>query len=112
MNNTTNTTIEEKKAFKKSFEQLKKKLFAGNDPLGLKGCMYMTNQQMDKRTATIDLGYAGNAEGVEACSEKAGKIVNTDAFDKFSNEIGAKTIAYEIKENAYYHKHMYMRINY
>ena len=106
-----NTNLNNKE-IKKSFEKMKKALFANNDPLELNGCMYMTSQQICNRTATIDLGYAGNAESIEECKAKAEKIVSADAFEKFSNEVGVKSVTYETRENPYYQMHMYMRINY
>jgi hypothetical protein len=111
MNNTT-ITIEEKQAIKKAWNQMKKAIFSNNDPLNLKGDMYMTNQQMEKRTATICLGNACKEEYTEKCRAKAEKIINTDAFKKFSEEAGVKSVTYEIREDAYYNLCMYMRINY
>ena len=107
-----NITIDEKKAIKKSFDRLKKKLFADNDPFKLKGSMYMTNQQMEKRTATINLGGASTPEYEAALREKGEKLVNTEAFQAFADEVGLKSVSYELKEDAYYRLCLYMRLNY
>ena len=110
MNNTL--TIAEKQAIKKSFDQLKKKLFGNNDPLELKGRMYMTCQQMANRTATIDLGCARNNEEENSCRAKAEQILSTDAYKTFADKAGVKSISYEIRENSYYRPTMYMRLSY
>ena len=91
---------------------MKKKLYAGNDPLNIKGDLYMTNQQMDKRTATINLGNTSREDLEKRCLEKAEKIIDSDAFKAFSDQVKVSNISYEKREDAYYNLCMYMRINY
>lgn len=95
---------------KKVWNKMKKGLIGTDDALHLKGCMYMTSSQIEKRTATIDLGYVGN--GKNAAEEKARKILNNEEYRKFAESVGVKSIGYEVRENPYYSLHMYMRINY
>ena len=98
--------------YKKAWNKLKKDLMANEDPLHLKGCMYMTSQQIVNHTATIDLGHVNDDEGKSNCKAKAEAITSASAFKRFEEEIGVKSVSYEIKENAYYSDHMYMRIRY
>lgn len=95
---------------KKAWNRFKKSITANGDPLKLKGSMYMTSQQMEKRTATIAL--ASVEKETETAKAKAEQILKSDAWKKLVEEIGIKSVSYEIKENAYYCKVMYMRINY
>ena len=95
---------------KKAWNKFKKEITSDGDPLNLKGCAYMTAQQMEKRTATIDLG--GTYYGKTKCLEKATNIMASYAYMVLTETIGIKSIGFEERENAYYNKHLYMRINY
>lgn len=97
---------------KKAWERCKKELFKGGDPLMLKGCMYMNAQQMQKGTATIDLGWCEGEERAKKCREKANAILASEAYKRLASEIGVKHITLEVKENAYYSNHLYMRLHY
>ena len=95
--------------YKKEWNKLKKELMKDGDPMGLKGCMYMTAQQIVNHTATVDLGWAGEREEAES---KAEGIKATTAWKRFAEAIGVKATRLEEKENAYYIRHLYMRICY
>lgn len=97
---------------KKAWERFKKNIMANGDPLHLKGCAYMTAQQIEKRTATIDLGGIWTSEKEAQADTKAEEILKSDAYKKLVEELGITRVTYEDRENPYYAMHRYMRLTY
>ncbi len=94
--------------YKKAWNRFKKEITKNDDKFNLKGCMYMTSQQIANHTATINLGGVARVNG----KEKGAEILKTEAYKKLAEEIGITRVSYEVKENAYYCPCTYMRFDY
>lgn len=98
--------------YKKAWQTFKKEMMKDGDPLHLKGCCYMTASQIAKHTATIDLGICEKPETMEAARRKASFILSIGPYKRLAEAIDIKSFTLEVKENPYYHKHLYMRLHY
>jgi isopentenyldiphosphate isomerase len=96
--------------YKKAWDNFKKEITKNNDPLKLKGKMYMNKTQLEKHTATICLGPVWNEESGQEVKDLANKIKETEAYKKLAEEIGIKSTSYDTKN--YYYTYWYLRINY
>lgn len=77
---------------KKEWNKLKKELTKGNDPYGLKGCMYMMKKQLENRTATIMLANAFTYEEmIEYYKERIEALPNSNKLAEYEQGLAHYT---------------------